>query len=161
MYEERRTFSHYSVEEMALGWVRLEGGVSLDVEETWAVHYSGDESSKILGSKGGLKLSPLTFFSSLGDMPMTSTFDLNGSDTRWHACYPETAWYDSSQRHWVGALLGAVPLLPTAEYALNAALISEGIYQSSRLGREVSADDIRKQSVSTAIDPCTPEKVWG
>lgn len=161
MYEERRAFSNYSVEEMALGWVRLEGGVSLDVEETWAVHYSGDESSKVLGSKGGLKLSPLTYFSSVGDMPMTSTFDLDGSDIRWHSCFPESAWHDTSQVHWIGALLGAVPLLPTAEYALNAALISEGIYQSSRLGHEVSADEIRKLSVSTAIDPSTPEKVWG
>ena len=31
---------------------------------------------------------------------------------------------------------------------------------STRLGREVSADEIRKTSKSTAIDPYTPEKVW-
>jgi predicted dehydrogenase len=160
MYEQRRTFSNYSVEEMALGWVRLEGGITFDIEEAWACHHDGGESSKVLGSKGGLKLDPLTYFSNLGDMPMNSTFELKRSDTRWHACFPETAWHDSSQRHWVGALLGAVPLLPTARYALNAALISEGIYLSSRLGREVTAEDIRRQSVSTAIDPFTPEKVW-
>lgn len=160
MYEDRRAFSGYSVEEMGLGWVRLEGGISFDIEETWAGHQDGQESSKILGSKGGVRLNPLTYFSSLSDLPMNATFDLKGSDTRWHACFPETAWYDSSQRHWVGALLGRVPLLPTAEYALNAALISEGIYLSSRQERELTADQIREQSRSTAIDPYTPEKVW-
>ena len=160
MYEQRRKFSDYGVEEMGLGWVRLEGGISFDIEETWAVHHDGQESSKILGSKGGLRLSPLTFFSSLCDMPAAATFDLKSSDTRWHACFPETAWCDSSQRNWVGGLLGAVPLVHTAEYALSAALISEGIYMSSRLGREVTAEDIRRESVSSAIDPLTPEKVW-
>ncbi len=160
MYEDRRAFSNYGVEEMGLGWVRLEGGISFDIEETWAVHHDGQEASKILGSKGGLRLDPLAYFSSLADMPASSTFDLQASDTRWHACFPETVWYDSSQKHWVGALLGRVSLLPTAEIALNAALISEGIYQSARLGRELTAEEIRKASKSTAIDPCAPEKVW-
>jgi hypothetical protein len=93
-------------------------------------------------------------------MPASSTLDLKASDTRWHACFPETAWYDSSQKHWVGALLGRVPLLPTAEIALNAALISEGVYLSSRMGRELGAEEIRRESKSLAIDPYTPEKVW-
>ncbi len=161
MYEDRRKFSNYSVEEMGLGWVRLAGGISFNIEETWAVHHDGAEASKILGGLGGLKLTPLTFFSRMGDMPASSVFDLQASDTRWHACLPETAWHDSSQRHWVGALLGAVPLLPTAEYALNAALISEGIYMSTKLGREIGVDGIRQQSQSLAIDPMTPERVWG
>lgn len=160
MYEERRTFSGYSVEEMGLGWVRMEGGISFDIEETWAVHHDGQESSKILGSKGGLRLDPLTYFTSLSDMPLSATFDVKSADTRWHSCYPETVWHDSSQKHWAGALLGRVPLLPTAEYGLNAALISEGIYLSSKAGRELTADEIREQSRSAAIDPTTPEKVW-
>ena len=161
MYEDRRAFSNYSVEEMGLGWVRLEGGITFDIEETWAVHHDGGEASKILGSKGGLRLEPLAYFSSLGDMPLSGSFDLEASVVRWRACAPESAWEEHAQRHWVGALLGKVPLLPTAEYALNTALISEGIYLSSKLGRELTADEIRTTSVSTAIDPFTPEKVWG
>jgi len=160
MYEDRRAFSGYDVEEMGLGWVRLEGGITFDIEETWAVHHDGSEASKILGSKGGLRLEPLAFFSSLGDMPLSATFDLEASVERWRSCMPESAWEESPQRHWIGALLGKVPLLPTAAYALNTALISEGIYLSAKAGRELTADEIRKASVSTAIDPFTPEKVW-
>ena len=160
MYEDRKAFSGYGVEEMGLGWVRLEGGITFDIEETWAVHYDGQESSKILGSKAGLRLDPLTYFSSMGDMPLSGTLDTKSSDTRWHSCIPDTKWYDSSQRHWIGALLGHVQLLPTAEYALNAALISEGIYLSTKAERELTVEEIRSQSRSLAIDPYTPEKVW-
>jgi predicted dehydrogenase len=159
MYEDRRTFSSYGVEEMGLGWVRLEGGISFDIEETWAVHHDGQESSKILGSEGGLRIDPLAYFSTLADLSMSATFDVKSADTRWHACLPETAWLDSSQRHWIGALLGRVELLPTADIALNTSLISEGIYLSSQAGRELTADEIREQSRSTAIDPYMPERV--
>lgn len=160
MYEERREFSNYSVEEMGLGWVRLAGGVSFDIEESWAAHHDGKEASKVLGSRGGLKLDPLSFYSTMADMPMNSTFDLKASDARWQACAPQTRWMDSSQHNWIGALLGQVELTPTAEYALNTALISEGIFMSADLGRELTADEIREKSTSLAIDPFTPEKVW-
>jgi len=91
---------------------------------------------------------------------MTGTFDLKAADSRWHSCIPETKWYDSSQRHWIGALLGHVPLLPTAELALNVSLISEGIYLSSQEGRELTCDEIKAMSKSAAIDPMTAEREW-
>jgi hypothetical protein len=41
-----------------------------------------------------------------------------------------------------------VELLPSAELALNTMLISEGIYLSDRLGREVTAEEVRESSAS-------------
>jgi predicted dehydrogenase len=84
-------------------------------------------------------------------MNMNATFELGPADTRWHACIPDTNAYDSSQHHWIAALQGRVPLLPTAEIALATMKISEGIYLSQRLGREVTPKEIEKESVSTAI----------
>jgi predicted dehydrogenase len=60
--------------------------------------------------------------------------------------------YDGPQEHWIAALQGRAELLPTAEIALAAMLISEGIYLSEKLSREVTADEVRKASVSTAVD---------
>ena len=141
MYEDRRAFAGYSVEEMGLGWVRLEGGISFDIEETWAVHHDGSESSKILGSRGGLRLDPLAYFSSLSDMPLSATFDLSRDAAR------QTAM----------KLLQDVGL-PDAEKRLDQYPheLSGGMRQ-----RVMIADEIRAQSKSTAIDPITPEKVWG
>ena len=52
---------------------------------------------------------------------------------------------------WVAALQGRVPLLHTAEIALNTMLISEAIYLSQAEGREVTAEEVREKSVSTGI----------
>ena len=62
------------------------------------------------------------------------------------------AHYDSSQQHWVHALLGKCPLLPTAKIALETQRVQEGIYFSERLGREVTADEIETLSVSKALE---------
>ena len=47
--------------------------------------------------------------------------------------------------------MGYVELLPTAELALNTMLISEGIYLSSKLGHEVTAEEVKEMSVSTSV----------
>ncbi|MHB8088017.1 MAG: Gfo/Idh/MocA family protein, partial [Anaerolineaceae bacterium] len=50
------------------------------------------------------------------------------------------------------AAQGRVPLIPTAEIALNTMLISEGIYLSQKLGREVTAAEVMETSVSTSLE---------
>ncbi|MDQ2998821.1 MAG: Gfo/Idh/MocA family oxidoreductase [Chloroflexota bacterium] len=151
MYDDRRSNGRYDVEEMGLGLVRLANDVTMDIEVSWAQHYEAGESSKVLGSKGGLKLDPLSFYSTLGDVEMNSTFDLKSSDFRWHATDPSYSAYDGPQEHWIATLQGRVPGIDTAALALATALISEGIYLSSQLGREVTIDEVRERSISTSI----------
>ena len=151
MYDDRRKNGPWEVEELGLGFVRLAGGISLYIEESWAIHSNGGESPLIAGSKGGIKLSPFGFFTTLADMPMDATFDLEGTNVRWHRCIPDTDAYDSPQHHWIAALMGRVPLIDTAAIALNTMKISEGIYLSQKLGREVTAAEIEKRSLSTAV----------
>ena len=60
----------------------------------------------------------------------------------------------NSQRHWVAAQLGKVPLVDTAGIGLNTARISEGLYLSAAQGREVTADEIeRAEPVSRNPNP--------
>ncbi len=151
MYEKQARDSGFNVEELGLGFARLAGGITLAIEESWALHYDDSESSKILGSRGGIKLNPLTYFSTAADVEYNALVDVNGPDRRWHRWVPEYDAYDSSQHHWIAALRGRVPLLPTAELALNVALISEGIYMSQRAGREVTAAEVVAESTSTAL----------
>lgn len=152
MYEDRRNSSGYNVEELGLGFVRLAGGISLSIEESWAMHYDGSEANKVLGSKGGIKMSPFTFFSSAGDMELSSTVDLNMTTFRLRSIDPNYEGYDSIERQWIVAQQGRLPHLNTADIALATMLISEGIYLSQQLGREVTADEVRERSVSTAIN---------
>jgi len=150
-YADRAKKAPWEVEELGLGFVRLAGGITFVIEESWAIHSNGGESPLVAGSQGGVKLDPFGYFSSAADMPMDAKFDLDGSDWRWHACFPETAYYDSAQHHWVAALLGLCPLIDTAGIALNTMKISQGIYMSQQLGREVTSAEIEKKSKSTAI----------
>jgi predicted dehydrogenase len=150
MDEKRRTAGGYDVEELGLGFVRLSGNMSLDIVEAWALMLDGMEGSVVLGSEGGVRLQPFGYFHAAGDLDLNSTADLEKFMLRQHNVQGIGDEYDGPQNHWVAALQGRVELLPTADLALAAMLISEGIYLSEKLGREVTAEEVRNASVSSA-----------
>lgn len=150
MDEARRKSSGYNVEELGLGFIKLSGGLTLDIIESWALHLDKLEGSSIVGSKGGVRLDPFGFFYSLGDLDMNASADLNGFDWRLHNVRQNADAYDTPQNHWIAALQGRVPLIPTAELALKTMLISEGIVLSDTRGREITAEEVESMSVSTA-----------
>lgn len=160
MDEGRRAESGFDVEELALGFVTLRNGLSLDIFEAWAVNLGGVEGSSIMGSKGGIRLpsyhsgemtSDITFHTTVADIDLDSKIDLNRMDIRWHRMRDNEDAYDSSQKHWIAALQGRVELLPTADIALATMLISEGLYLSDSLGRETTAAEIIAASRSLSI----------
>ena len=147
----RQEKSGYDVEELGLGFVRLADNKTLDIMESWAVHMDQFPGSMILGSEGGIRLAPFGFFRSDDNLDYDITINMGSYQWRSHTVHEIGDVYDSSQEHWVAALQGRVDLLNTAEVALNTMLISEGIYLSSKLGREVTADEVVEMSVSTAV----------
>ena len=134
--------------------------MTLDIMEAWSVHLGGMEGSSIVGSTGGIRLPPFqygnrsgefSFHSTVCDMDMDSTFNLDAADYRWRSLRENVDAYDSSQHHWIAALQGRVDLLPTAEIALQTMLISEGIYLSDQRGEEVSVEELEKQAKTTSV----------
>jgi len=152
MDEERQLSSGYNVEELGMGFVRFSQGLTLDIIEAWAINLDKFDSSCVFGSKGGIRLEPFGYYFSQGDLDMNAAVDMSGFNWRLHSLRSNADAYDSPQQHWVAALQGRVDLLPTAELALNTMMISEGIYLSDRLGREVSAEEVRAMSVSSAVE---------
>lgn len=142
MYEERRKSSGYNVEELGIGYIRLAGGITLFLESSWAIHAGAPEGDCLMGPKGGVKLDPFTYYTTLSDLEMDGTFDLKTADWRWHQVDPLAEAYDNPQKHWVWALLGRLPLIDSAGCALRASQITEGIYLSAETGREVTAAEI-------------------
>jgi len=151
MDEARRAASGYDVEELGLGFINLAGGITLDIFEAWATHLGGMEGSSLVGDKGGIRLEPFGFFQSQGDLDLDTKVDLETFARRTHDLRAKMDSGDSPQLHWSAALQGRVALLPTAELALNTMLISEAIYLSDRLEREVTAEEVVQTSESTAI----------
>lgn len=148
---EREASSGYNVEELGLGFVRLANHINMDIFEAWAYHMDMVEGSTVAGSEGGLKLKPFAYYFNVGDLSLDATANLESFTWRRGAIRANADAEESSQQHWAAALQGRVPLLPTAELGLKTMLISEGIYLSGQLGREVTADEVRAASKSTAI----------
>jgi predicted dehydrogenase len=153
MDERRGRVSGYDVEELGTGLVRLVGGVTLDVLEAWAAHLDGFGGSFLLGAKGGIRLQPFGFFKSAGHLDIDATVDLERARRRLDQVRGDAGAYASSAAHFIAALRGKVDLLPTAELALATMLITEGIYLSAELGREVAAEEVEENSVSKALSP--------
>ncbi len=151
MDEERRAESGFDVEELGVGLVRFEGGLTMDIIEAWSVHMNKFEGSSLMGSKGGIRLDPFNYFTTSWDLDIDASINLEAMQTRLRRLNRDKGAYSDSQSHWVAALQGQVPLLPTAEVALRTMLIQEGIYMSDRLDREVGADEVIANSVSTAV----------
>jgi len=177
----RREEGGFNVEELGCGFVRFKDGLTLDILEAWAIHGTPFPPCMIAGSAGGLAIwpegrenaIPLEYFGEVSGYPFTSTPDLWLEDYRSRQANPELRARDASQAHWVAtltqslavpdihtrkegssgtlALRGEADWLDTAEIALNTMLISEGIYLSSALGREVSAEEVIAESKSSAI----------
>jgi predicted dehydrogenase len=152
MYADRRASSGYNVEELGMGLVRCAGNVTLDIIEAWAVHLDAFEGSYVLGADGGIRLDPFSFHTTMSDVEMEASVSLDSADTRWHRVRENEDAYDSPQEHWAAVLQERAEHLPTAELALKTMLISEGIYLSDKLGREVTVEEIESASVSTALD---------
>jgi predicted dehydrogenase len=147
----RLEISGYNVEELGMGFVRLENNIALDIIESWAIHLGDLGSSYVVGSMGGIRLEPFGFFTNLGDVAVDGNVDLTQFDYRQHNVHEIGDIHDSAQHHWIATLQGRCELIPTAELALNTMLISEGIYRSEELGRELTAEEVRELSVSTAV----------
>lgn len=152
MDEGRRKISGFNVEELGVGFASYENGLSMDILESWAIHGKPFPASAIYGSEGGITFSPLTFHSRQNDMEIDASVDIGERNYLDHTVYADSAHYDNSQQHWIHALLGRCELLPTAEIALETQKVQEGIYISEKLGREVTADEIEKFSVSKALE---------
>jgi predicted dehydrogenase len=151
MYEHRRKESKYDVEELGIGLVRLAGGITLFIEEAWAIHLGGTDGSKVVGSKGGVTLSPLTFHTTTSDMELNAQVEAGAARKRWGRVWPETEAFKGNQEHWVAVVKGEIDPLPSAKLGMNMMLIAEGIYLSQELGREVTAEEVVKKSKSTAL----------
>jgi predicted dehydrogenase len=150
----------FDVEELGLGFVKFADGATLDIYEAWSVHQGWIEGCSILGTEGGIRMpaysdqtvmAPFSFHTTMCDIDLDCSVDLDMMDNRWRHLKLNYDAYQSSQHHWIAALQGRVELLPTAHIASETMLISEGIYLSDRLGREVSKEEIIENSKSTAL----------
>lgn len=175
------------VEDMCVGLAEFEGGLTLDIQEANACNVDLPPRSYITGTQGALtywNIDEVGGEWSMGQGPggmlpehMQHGMRFTGQYDGMHVdcdlktyynqmlnrCYdPEMmVWYDN-QLHWYKYLIGELTdaqRYDTPEIAMQASLLTEGIFISQQEGRSVTAQEIMEKSVSTAI--WKQETPWG
>lgn len=177
----------YEVEDLGVGLARFKGGISLDIYEDWAMHMDDVGASFVAGSMGGLKLidvdctggelakeaggivgggdvqKPTLEFHGYEDGQMVEkTIDCQLNGRKEVQANPSIALYNDNQVHWTAYLRGDLDdttRIDSPYLAMQTALLSEGIFISSELGRSVTADEIKDISKSTAVR--SQDTPWG
>lgn len=178
----------YEVEDLGVALARFKGGISVDLYEDWALHADEVGHTLIAGSHGGLKLldvdssggklaqnnsggagsfdfiqkPDLEFFGYEDGLKIVKRFDCPENMELEAKLNPRMAFYNDNQMHWAAYVRGEMTdetRIDSPYIALQTALLSEGIFLSSELGRSVTADEIKDRSVSAAIRKQVTE--WG
>ena len=127
----------------------------MDMIESWAIHGGEFPGSSIHGSEGGLQINngknSVTYFSEIEGYPAVTNLDLAAEHYRRRKIDPSIWVYEDSQAHWIGALRGDCKLIDTPHIALQTMLVSEGIFLSHKLGREIIADEIPELCESISV----------
>lgn len=158
------------VEEMGVGFAKYENGLTLDIIETWAINMDDLGKGFIAGSKGGLRFIDemgfrgpsvgLKYITELDGRTVETDLQVAANSITESVVDPASRFWANDQVHWIAYLSGQISeRYDTAWLALQTMKVSEGIFLSSELGREVTADEIEALSVSSAIR--TQETEWG
>ncbi|MFC4450855.1 Gfo/Idh/MocA family protein [Halorussus aquaticus] len=151
-YARRIEESGYDVEDVSAAFVTFEDGSVLSVRASWS-RYMEDESSAVVGTEGGVRLDPFEYFSTVADVEMRASADLEEylfrrqflAGERGRAAYESGIWADPLY-HWVESLRGRADPLPTDDLALESMVVTDGIYRSAELGREVAREEVVEET---------------
>jgi len=129
----------FSVDDFAVAFIRLEGGITIDFKTAWAMNIDTMGDTVILGTKAGLKIpssthwggidAPLKLYRNIGDTPVETVIPLSPEPA-------EGAFY-WKLRYFLDAIKnGTEAPVPTREIIYNQAILS-AVMDSAKIGREV------------------------
>ena len=128
----------FDVEDAAFGFLRFDNGAVVHLETSWAANLPDDipmgqdfgrelNNSTVYGTKGTIRLKPLSFFE-----------DQNGALTTVPVDLPDAAdSFELQLRNFLDTIVGRAEPINSAEQAVQLMEMLDAIYASSRLGREV------------------------
>jgi predicted dehydrogenase len=136
VFEPRPYDPHeFDVEDMAVGFLRLEGGATVALKASWAANVPpGMGGTLLLGTLGGLRLQPLTLVTNMGRYQVDVTPHVPAA--------PDIPFYGHYRitEHMVEVLRGKQePIVVRAE-VLNVIRALEALYRSAAEGREIRLD---------------------
>ena len=122
-----------NVEDMATALVRYDNGAVLSVEVSFSLHTKEDTGTvEFFGTKGGAKLNPkLELYGEIGNYLVDMTPD---ADT----ALSFNGLFDGEIDHFVDCICNGTPCRSPAQDGVDISRILDAIYESARLGHEVT-----------------------
>ena len=122
-------YKTYTVEDLAAGFVRFKGGMTLSIEASFAAHIEKDIfATTIMGTKGGVYV---------GDDGVKVFTDQDGKMVNLSPVFlPQVDAFGVKMKSWIDAIRGAKNPSPGVD-GLTVQKILDGIYASAGKGREV------------------------
>ncbi|MBR6322131.1 MAG: hypothetical protein IKR59_04610, partial [Lachnospiraceae bacterium] len=164
----------FGVEDLGLAFATFENGLTFEFMESWALNVDDVGSSFVAGSLGGLRFTTeevrgrgfpapgLKFITTKDERDIDVDLRVNDYTNNFYEkrLNPDVQYADGNFEHWIAYLTGQIDeRINTAEITLNTAFLSEGIFLSSELKREVRAEEIEALSESIALT--RQETPWG
>ena len=125
-------YREFDVEDMATGYIRLEGGATLLIKVSWAVNLPDSSTLMIAGTQGGIQLSPLRLFTNQDGYQVEVTPKVPPDGEVAFAGHYELA------SNFVKVLRGEEEMIVKPEEVLNVTRTIEALYQSALEGREIN-----------------------
>jgi predicted dehydrogenase len=128
-------YHDFDVEDMAAGFIRLDGGGAVAFKTSWAANIPKNTgTTMILGTEGGLVLDPLTLVTNTGSYPVNIEPQVpSDRNVAFSGHWEETA-------HFVKVIRGEEELLVRPQEVLNVMGTLDALYQSAAEGHEVRLD---------------------
>lgn len=129
----------YEVEDFATAFIRFDGGLTLQVDASWAAYtgHGDDFGLSLLGNNGGAEIHAR-------DYAQTGTLrfygEIDGVPTVTEPRLLERHGHGVVFRQFIESVLDGVPMSPSGEEGLDRVRLIEAIYRSAELGREVEVE---------------------
>lgn len=131
----------FGVDDFAAGFVRLEGGITLDFRISWAMHMDTMGDAILLGTKGGLKIPSTECWNGNFDKPLKIYKTIAGKPTCTEIPLdPSGDLFFEKLRSFVTAVkTGGGATIPSSQIIYNQAII-DGIVKSNAVGHEIEIE---------------------
>jgi predicted dehydrogenase len=124
-------YTQYAADDYAGGFIRFENGIGLQVESFWASHQSPELQIELFGTDSGARLSPLTLYRTVNDVPQDITVEFPGGPEEW------TKAFDRIADHFIECILDGVENQAPLRHGLIVQEMMEALLESAETGKEV------------------------
>ena len=132
--QQRFPKGEFSVEDLAVGFLRLENGTAISLEASWAANNEDQWQLRLFGTKGGAKTNPLTLYTEeygkLMDMvPLSGSIASNSG-------------YHEQAEYFARCIVEDQPIrISTAQEGLEITRVLCGLLQSAAEGKELAREE--------------------